>query len=364
VGRKAKARSVLRALRPALRALRQALRALQEAVRVRVLPHLGLASARGCALFFGAFALANGLAMARSAPATQDVWWIDLSWAPQGLAAPLVLISAALLFAWGLAPRTGPRRRLATSAAAAALALAALHDVLAFYGVRDAGTIVPAVLVPASALFVLAFAWVAWRAWTSSENVPGARGADLAAAGMAFALALAFPVVQVAFFGTTDYRRPADAAVVLGAKVYASGVLSTTVEDRVRTGVDLYKAGLVSRLVMSGAVGESGVDEPVAMRDRAVAMGVPAGAVLLDHAGENTEATVRETTAIFAANGIRSVLAVSQFYHLPRIKMAYRAAGWDVCTVPATKSRYIIETPWLVMREVPAFWSYWARTVL
>lgn len=264
---------------------------------------------------------------------------------------------------WAILSAAGLWRRRVTALVSALLALAACGNVAAFYSAWRLGSITPAVPLPASALFAVVFGWIAWRAWRGVGSAAPGRSGHIATVGVACALALVFPVVQVAFFGTTDYRRPADVAVVLGAKVYSNGTLSTTVEDRVRTGVDLYDAGLVSRLVMSGAVGDSGVDEPVAMRDRAVAMGVPASAVLLDHAGENTDATVRETTAIFERENIHSVLAVSQFYHLPRIKLAYRAAGWEVRTVPATFSRVIPETPWLVAREVPAFWTYWLRSV-
>jgi len=49
-------------------------------------------------------------------------------------------------------------------------------------------------------------------------------------------LLAAFPLALMLFFGNTDYRRPADAVVVFGARVYASGKLSDALEDRIRTG--------------------------------------------------------------------------------------------------------------------------------
>jgi len=326
-----------------------------------------MAFARGLALFFGAFSLANGAALLRGLPNTGDIWWIDLSLLPGWLAGAFGLVAAALLGAWALDPAARPRLRGATFLSAGALAAAALANSAAFYAAWRAGSIAPAVPLPASLLYAAGFAWVAHRVRTSG-SAPEVRSRTgrqdaLAVGAVVVALAVAFPLLQILFFGTTDYRRPADAAVVLGAKAYASGALSTSLEDRVRTGADLYRAGLVRRLLMSGAVGESGVDESVAMRDRAVELGVPGSAILLDSAGVNTDATVRESISIFEANGVRRVLAVSQFYHLPRIKLAYRAAGLDVQTVPATFSRYIPETPYLVIREIPAFWQYWLRSV-
>ena len=60
---------------------------------------------------------------------------------------------------------------------------------------------------------------------------------------VAFACLAIFPLAQMFFFGKTDYRRPADAAVVLGARVYADGRLSDALADRVRTACQLYRDG-------------------------------------------------------------------------------------------------------------------------
>lgn len=325
---------------------------------------LRLALARGLALFFGVFSLANAIPLLRGAASLEDTWWIDLHFLPAPVAVACTLLGAGLLLWWALVPRAGRRRAIVTALACGALALAAYANVLGFYDAWKVGSIVPWMPLPSSALVAAAFAWLAWRTRPAAVPTDVPRGNRVATAIVAALLALAFPLVQIAFFGSTDYRRHADVAVVFGAKVNADGSLSTTLEDRVRTGVDLYRAGLVPRLIMSGAVGETGLDEATAMRDRAVQLGVPADAILLDHEGVNTDATVDDTRRVFSKLDARTVLAVSQFYHLPRIKMAYRAVGVDVQTVPATPSRYIIETPWLVLREIPGFWTYWFRSLV
>ena len=71
------------------------------------------------------------------------------------------------------------------------------------------------------------------------------------------------------------------------------------------------------------------------MRDMAIERGVPATAIVVDSLGLNTEATVDEHVRLFAAQGIDRVLVVSNAYHLPRIKLAYRRQGLEVFTVPA-----------------------------
>ena len=44
-------------------------------------------------------------------------------------------------------------------------------------------------------------------------------------------------------------------------------------------------------------------------------------------------------------------------------KLAYQRAGWHVLTVPAGTSSPIPQTPAFVVREIPAFWVYYARAV-
>ena len=317
------------------------------------------AAARGLALVFGLFTLVGVIADQRSGSGSSGLWWLDLRWLPPLVAVVLGVACALALTAWAFVPSARPWRRWPTVAAAVALAAIAASNGIGFFRAWAAGSIVPAVPFPASWLYAAAFALVAWRV------VVYAAVAGRAAESLAFAVAVllvvaAFPLVQMGFFGTTDYRRPADVAVIFGAKALHKQ-LSIVLEDRVRTGADLYRAGLVRTLLMSGGVEPTGVDETVAMRRRAMELGVPASAILLDNRGDNTDASVADTTRMFGEHGMRRVVAVSQFFHLPRIKLAYGGAGWDVATVPATASDPVLQTPFLMLREIPGFWLYWLR---
>lgn len=327
-------------------------------------PPLGALLARGAAagigLFFGLFSLANAMVALRTG-STEDLWWIDLAGAPSWASGAVWLV-AAVLVAYGIAPDTSPVRRRVTVASCGLLAGAALWNAAGFYGAWRDGAIMPAVPLPYSLLVALSFTFIGVvAAWKAARFRRTAVELSITAA-IALGMLITFPLAQVAFFGTTDYRREADAAVVFGAKVHADGRLSVSLDDRVRTASNLYAEGLVDTLVMSGGVGESGYDETIAMRDRAIELGVPASAIVLDGEGIDTDHTVVNTVQLFEQDGVRRVLVVSQFYHLPRVKMAYRAAGWQVYTVPADKSIPVSKTPVLVMREVPAFWVYWARS--
>src|SRR5262249_53745089 len=144
-----------------------------------------------------------------------------------------------------------------------------------------------------------------------------------------------FPVGQMVCFGKTDYRRPADAAVVLGARVYADGRPSDALADRVRTACQLYRDGLVRKLIFSGGPGDGAIPEAESMRRMAAQLGVKPEDILIDSAGVNTQATVRNSESVFAQVHASRILVVSHFYHLPRIKLAYQREGLEVYTVPA-----------------------------
>jgi uncharacterized SAM-binding protein YcdF (DUF218 family) len=169
------------------------------------------------------------------------------------------------------------------------------------------------------------------------------------------------PFAQMFCFGPTDYRRPADAIVVFGARVYADGRVSDALADRVRTGCELYKDGLAKRIIFSGGPGDGDVHETEAMRAMALKLGVPAQAIMLDRDGINTRATVSNTCAMFEDSEIRRVLAVSHFYHLPRIKMSYQRQDLEVYTVPAKESYTLTAMPYFMARETAALWVYYLR---
>jgi vancomycin permeability regulator SanA len=319
-----------------------------------------LAVARSVALFVGVYSLANTAAGALSSRQTQDLWWIDLRFLPSAVAVGSSVACAVVMIAFAVAPKMSSWRRVLTLVACVALAAAALQNVTAFYRAWGAGSFAPAVPFPFSLVIAAVFGLLGWAVWMLHPKKL-VIGDHIAVVVGVVVVALLFPLAQVAFFGSSDYRARADAAVVFGARVFDNGALSPSLRDRVATGVQLYKAGLVDKLVMSGGRETNGIDETTAMRDAAVKAGVPTSAIVLDSKGLDTDATVRNTVAIFSRLGVHRVLAVSQGYHLPRVKLAYLAAGWDVRTVPAKELEPIWKTPIFVAREVPAFWQYWAR---
>jgi vancomycin permeability regulator SanA len=317
---------------------------------------------RGAALLYGTLAWLAVTAELRGTSAELSLWWIDL----RDVAAPIrlafLVLAGGSLLAWALRRDPGPRLRAVTGLVALAIAIVATRDTLVVLDATRTGLVRPGIPVPLSAPTAVAFAGLAVHAaFARLDRRPYRWRGGMGLAVVVVAWGVAFPLLQMAWFGTTDYRRPAEAAVVFGARVYASGSPSPLLSDRLRTGIELYREGLVARLVMSGGDGADGFNEARVMAEVAVAGGVPRDAVLVDEAGITTEATVANSLAILEAAGVprgAPIVAVSQAYHLPRVQLAYSDAGIDVLTVPAPEVQPIRGLPLFIAREVPAFWSY------
>jgi vancomycin permeability regulator SanA len=324
------------------------------------------AVARGVALFLGLFALLNLMGELRTPGFDPNSWWLDLRPAPGAVSAGLLGVAGVLLVWWAVRPVAPAWRRCFTVVVLATLVVVAVKNGVTFYHVWHDGLIRPRSGVPLSFVLAVVLAVLSWS--VASPAPPRDRRRTrlctlLAMAASLLACGVLFPLAQQVFFGKTTYVRPVRTAVVFGAQVHRDGHASITLADRVRTAAELYRAGSAERLLMSGARGgDEPFNETAVMRSLAIAYGVPASAIAVDPAGFNTDATVRDTAPMLRDGG-GAVAVVSDFFHLPRIKLAYQRAGLDVVTVPS-RARRIPQTTGLVIREIPAFWVYYLRAVL
>lgn len=348
-----------------------------------------LALGRGVALFLGAFTLLNlvGQRVAPGYDASQ--WWIDLRPLPGLVARPLLAVCAALLLAHGVAPAspthlgwspTQRQRRRVTFVAVLFLLTVTASNAVTFWALRVFGTVSGAAWIPLSLVLAVSLGSVLVSLGRGDERddsldlppeaaatatVP--RGSAQAAstrvglvAVATIACGLLFPLALMCTLGPVDYRRVADVIVVPGARAYADGRPSPALSDRVLTAVQLYHEGLAPRLFFSGGPGDGAVHETLAMQRLAVSRGVPPAVIVRDEGGLDTQATARNAAGYMRLLGLRRALAVSHFYHLPRVKLSLGRAGVaQVFTVPAPQHRVMRGLPWFMLREVAGLWWYW-----
>jgi vancomycin permeability regulator SanA len=116
--------------------------------------------------------------------------------------------------------------------------------------------------------------------------------------------------------------------VVLGAWVKEDHTLSDVTRERVEAGIQLYKAGKVSKLFFSGDNRSN--QQAQAMADYAVENGVNPNDVIVDKLGIDTNDTCKH----FAKIGNKAVL-VTQGYHLPRTMLMCETSQIDVTGLAA-----------------------------
>lgn len=145
---------------------------------------------------------------------------------------------------------------------------------------------------------------------------------------------------------------PGRVAIVFGARVYPDGRLSAMLGDRVETAVQLYHAGKVQKLLVSGDNRFADYDEPGRMMAYAIERGVPAADIQPDYAGRRTYDTCYRARAIFQ---LESAVLVTQEFHLPRALFTCRSLGLNAVGVPADLQPYHRHSiTWSTVREIPA----------
>ncbi len=334
---------------------------------------------RGIAAFLGGFSALNLLGELLTPGFDASGWWIEPhSLLPLGRGALLILlISSSVLASWlALKPKLGKRRRVVTLAWLLVLMACALASSISYFQALGEHRLLAPRPVPVSLLtfagLLLAYLRVHAADFEagSSARIAESNGSltralihrltgGLGVAAVALALALLVPVSQMVLYGKTVHRDSADAVVVFGARVYSNGKPSLALADRVRTASRLITSGRAKWLVVSGGPGDRGTHETLAMRRLAISLGVPPERILVDRHGFTTHDTVHNSLPLLRQVGAERVLAVSHFYHLPRVKLAYQRAGITVHTVPAVESRRLKRLPWFMAREVAALWVYY-----
>ena len=144
-----------------------------------------------------------------------------------------------------------------------------------------------------------------------------------------------------------------DVAIVYGAGLSAYDQPSPYLAARLAIARDLYEAGKVKVIMVSGDNLTIEHNEPAAMINWLVKHGIPANKIVADYAGQDTYATCVRADRIF---GVKSAILVSQTYHLHRAVATCRMVGLDAVGVGDESVRADWPMMWLTyqLREVLA----------
>ena len=126
-------------------------------------------------------------------------------------------------------------------------------------------------------------------------------------------------------------------AIVFGAGLWRNGSPTPVLADRVTAAANLYFAGKVEKLLMSGDNRFVDYNEPEAMRQLALSLGVPNDAIVLDYAGRRTYDTCYRAKAIFKVD---QAILVTQAFHMPRAIYLCNRLGVDSLGVESDLRTY------------------------
>jgi len=162
---------------------------------------------------------------------------------------------------------------------------------------------------------------------------------------------------QINRLGGQDLAQPADAIVILGARVNADGSPSSDLLSRTFHAMDLYNAGLAPMVICAGGAGGDRLSAgAVACRYAVQELGLPPERALFAQEGNawTTADEAAKMSEIMRANGWQSAILVSHPLHLFRAKWLFERAGVEVFTSPTNTDLGRIFPPlraWYSLRE-------------
>jgi uncharacterized SAM-binding protein YcdF (DUF218 family) len=136
-----------------------------------------------------------------------------------------------------------------------------------------------------------------------------------------------------------DETRTADAIVVFGAAEYA-GKPSPIYRARLEHALSLFQRGVAPVVIVTGGAGKDPVfTEGGVGHDYLLSRGIPERQLIAETQGEDTQQSARRVANIMRANGMKTCVAVSDGYHLYRIKGMLGREGVTVYGAPRPELR-------------------------
>jgi uncharacterized SAM-binding protein YcdF (DUF218 family) len=119
--------------------------------------------------------------------------------------------------------------------------------------------------------------------------------------------------------GNRDEQRSADAIVVMGAAQY-NGTPSPLFAARLDHAIDLYRAGIAHRLIVTGGKQEGDrTTEAASARTYAISHGVPDDAILAEDHSRTTLQSIRGVATLMRDQRLKTAVFVSDPSHMLRV---------------------------------------------
>jgi uncharacterized SAM-binding protein YcdF (DUF218 family) len=164
--------------------------------------------------------------------------------------------------------------------------------------------------------------------------------------------------VHIAHEGSLQELHHADAIVVFGAAEYA-GHPSPVLRARLDHAFDLFRQGIAPVIITTGgAAADPRFSEGGVGVDYLKRRGIPERNLIAETQGSDTAQSAVRVAVIMRANGLHSCVAVSDAYHVFRIKRLLKHEGIGpvyVAPRPGSRPHGVVQRSYAVMREACSY---------
>jgi uncharacterized SAM-binding protein YcdF (DUF218 family) len=175
---------------------------------------------------------------------------------------------------------------------------------------------------------------------------------------LALASFLGWTAIGVVREGRMQEIHPADAIVIFGAAEYA-GHPSPVLRLRLDHGFELFQKGIAPVVITTGgAASDPSFSEGGVGRDYLERRGIPERNLIAETQGSDTAQSAARVAVIMRANGLHSCVAVSDAYHVFRIKRLLQHEGLGpvyVAPRPESRPRGAGQRIYSVLREACSY---------
>jgi uncharacterized SAM-binding protein YcdF (DUF218 family) len=169
---------------------------------------------------------------------------------------------------------------------------------------------------------------------------------------------LGFTAIRIVHEGSLQEVRTADAIVVFGAAEY-SGRPSPVLRARLDHAFNLFQQGIAPVVITTGgAAFDPSFSEGGVSRDYLMHRGIPERSLIAETQSSDTAQSAVRVAVIMRTNGLHSCVAVSDAYHVFRIKRLLEHEGVApvyVAPRPGSRPRGVGQRMYAVLREACSY---------
>ena len=156
-------------------------------------------------------------------------------------------------------------------------------------------------------------------------------------------------------YGILQRPNHSQVGIVLGNKVLSKTKPSHRLAARLDHAITLYKQGIIQEILVSGGTGKEGLDEAKVMARYLKSNGISSKSIMIDSLGNNTHQSSINALKLISKD--TSVVGISQNFHLWRVKISLKNAGFQIVSVSCPKY-FEIRDIYASFRETFAIFKY------